>query len=133
LTRCPSSLRGTAPDEVPAVQELAVEKQEMRKAQRELKKQHMQLTRDKAAKERLLTDLDARAHDVQVRFLVPMTRSHVPGHCSSFGRLPELLHQCLYKSPPKNMNCYMRSGPTAQHCTAAAPGHSARMCGYCPW
>ena len=52
---------------IPArVQELAVEKQEMRQTQRELKRQHLQLTRDKAAKERLLSELEARAHDVQV-------------------------------------------------------------------
>lgn len=39
----------------------------MRKTQKELRKQHQQLTKDKSAKEKILTDLDARAHDVQVR------------------------------------------------------------------
>ena len=41
----------------------------MRKSQKELKRQHAQLGRDKKAKEQLLADLDARAHDVQVRGL----------------------------------------------------------------
>lgn len=38
----------------------------MRKTQKELKRQHVQLTKDKKAKEQQLTDLDSRAHDVQV-------------------------------------------------------------------
>jgi hypothetical protein len=37
----------------------------MRKTQKELRKQHQQLTKDKSAKEKILTDLEARAHDVQ--------------------------------------------------------------------
>ena len=49
------------------VQELAAEKVRLRRAQKELRKQHKQLGRDKKAKEQLLADLDARAHDVQAR------------------------------------------------------------------
>lgn len=49
------------------LQELGTEKLQMRKTQKELRKQHQQLTKDKSAKEKILTDLDARAHDVQVR------------------------------------------------------------------
>ena len=49
------------------VQELAAEKGELRKTQRELKRQHKQLARDKEAKEALLAELDAKARDVQAR------------------------------------------------------------------
>lgn len=49
------------------VQELGTEKLQMRKTQKELRKQHQQLTKDKSAKEKILSDLEARAHDVQVR------------------------------------------------------------------
>ena len=48
------------------MQELAVEKRELRKMQHELKKQHVQLMRDKASKEQHLSELDSRAHDVQI-------------------------------------------------------------------
>ena len=43
-----------------------MEKANMRKTQKELKRQHVQLTKDKKQKEQMLADLDRRAHDVQV-------------------------------------------------------------------
>jgi hypothetical protein len=49
------------------LQELGLEKKELRKAQHELKKQHVQLIRDRKSKEDGLLELDARAYDVQVR------------------------------------------------------------------
>jgi hypothetical protein len=48
------------------MQELAAEKVGMRKTQKELRKQHKQLAKDKEDKEKLLAELDAKAHDVQV-------------------------------------------------------------------
>lgn len=57
------------------MQELGVEKKELRKAQHELKRQHVQLVRDKQSKENGLLELDARAYDVQV---CPLSRLHNP-------------------------------------------------------
>ena len=48
------------------MQELALEKRELRRTQHDLKKQHVQLMRDKASKEQQLAELDARAYDVQI-------------------------------------------------------------------
>jgi hypothetical protein len=48
------------------MQELTADKVRMRKTQKELRKQHKQLIKDKEEKEKLLADLDAKAHDVQV-------------------------------------------------------------------
>jgi hypothetical protein len=49
------------------MQELVAEKTQLRKAQKELKKQHVQLLQDKKGKKKQLADLDAKSHDVQVR------------------------------------------------------------------
>ena len=47
-------------------QELEEEKAQLRQRHKGLKKEHLQLLRDKSAKESKVAELEARAHDVQV-------------------------------------------------------------------
>lgn len=62
----------------PVMQELAAEKVGMRKTQKELRKQHKQLAKDKEEKEKLLAELSAKAHDVQVRDVLFLLRNMMP-------------------------------------------------------